>query len=448
MRQALKILSLCALLCGCDRVAKLFAEEPTRDEQARALIERGHNAVEAENFEVAIQLFEQAAGLTLSDPEPQLALGRLHARMGNDGPAILALRRAAELLPADPEVRSLLADIYLRQGNFEAAIDHLRKAAEASEGTPDGALMRKLATALLRTGEVDEAEAIVERVDSASPGDPETLALFAEILIATGDEERAVRLLDVAVAANSDSARVRTVRAKYFYSRGKVEAALREFEVAARAEPDNVAVATGRARALATARRFEEATKVMEEVVASRPTDMNALAALAEIHLMAGDGLAAQRVAEQVIARQPLNGRALYVRARAIEDQSSEDPVRAINAYRQVLDAEASQVEALSRLWRLHAKIGEKANAMSTLEHLLLLGEASAEEEVELAALYAETGINVTRGLKLIGAALGRESGNPRYLGIKRALEAKARERPSRGGSGGGSGIQVIRGGR
>ena len=69
------------------------------------------------------------------------------------------------------------------------------------------------------------------------------------------------------------------------------------------------------------------------------------------------------------------------------------------------------------------------------------------EEEVELAALYGETGINVSRGLKLISAAIARDPGNPRHSAIKRALEEKARALPPRGG-GPGSGIQVLKGGR
>jgi tetratricopeptide (TPR) repeat protein len=441
------IIALSAVLVvGCEKCAQLTREEPTRDEQAQALIERGNAALEAESYEVAAQLFEQAAAFSATNPEPHLALGRIHARMGNDGQAILALQRAVELLPGDVEARKQIAELYLRHGKPGTAVDHLRKAVEVAEGPPDEELMRGLAAALLRAGELDEAEAMVERIDRAAPGNPETLALYAEILIARGDEERAVRLLDVAVASGQDSARVRLARARYFNSRGKVEPALREFELAARADPGNPNVALARARALSAARRFEEAAEVMEEVVLARPSDLNVQASLAEVKLMAGETAAAQQIAEAVIARQANNGRALYVRARAIEDQSADDPVRAINAYRRVVDADANQVEALSRLWRLQAKVGEQTEAITALEHLLLLGEATSEEEIELAGLYGDTGINVARGLKLVAAAYGREPGNPRLPAIKRALEEKARALPPRGGPG--SGIQVLKGGR
>jgi tetratricopeptide (TPR) repeat protein len=434
-----------ALLSGCQKISKLLGDEPSREDQAKALIERGNNALEADNLEVAAQLFEQAATLSASNPEPQLALGRIHARTGNDGQAILALKRVVELVPGNVEARSLLAELYMRHGNPETAIEHLRKALDATEGKPPAELMRRLATALLRAGELDEAEATVERIDREGPGDPETLALFAEVLIAKGDEDRAVRLLDVAAASSSNSPRVRTARAKYFLSRGKVEEALRELDIAVKADPENATIALERARALAAAGRFQEAAGAMEEIVHDRPTDLDAQATLAEIKLMAGDNPGAQQAAEAVISRQPHNGKALYVRARAIEDQSPDDPVRAINAYRQVLEAEENQLEALSRLWRLYSKNGEKSEAISVLEHLLFLGDATAEEEVELAALYGETGINAARGQKLIAAAMKRDPGNPRLITIKRDLDAKARQMPARGG--GGSGIQVLKGG-
>ncbi|MFN7135384.1 MAG: tetratricopeptide repeat protein, partial [Myxococcales bacterium] len=240
---------------------------------------------------------------------------------------------------------------------------------------------------------------------------------------------------------------VRTARARYFYSRGKVNEAIREFDLAVQAAPEDPDAAMARARALATARRHEEARQAIDALADARPTDLNVQATQGEIKLLIGDVEGALDAAENVLARAPRHAKALYVRARAVEkniEETQADPVRAINAYREVIAVNPAQAEALARLWRLYLKRGERNDAMSTLEHLLLLGETTPEEEVELASLYADSGVNAQRGLRLINVALQREPGEPRYLKIKAELEKKAKL--SRAGSG--PGVQILRGGR
>jgi predicted Zn-dependent protease len=409
-------------------------------------MEKGSAAFTAGDLESARELYEKAAGFSPAAAEPQNVLGRIYAQQGNDGQALLSLKRAVELEPSDIPSRVLLSDLYVRHGKPEAAVEQLRAAMETTEGPADAAIVRRLGSALLRAGRLDEAQAVVERLDSAQPGEVDTLALLAEVLIAQRQEERGLRLLDAAVAAAPDAARVRSVRAKYFASRGKVAEALRDYEAGVRAAPDDVDLSLGRARALAAAGRMGEATAQMEEVVRRRPKDTEVQAGLAEMKLLAGDLSGADQAAQQVLGRHPRNARALYVRARIIETGSSADPVRAINAYREAMDADPGQAEALRHLFRLYLKHGDKTDAMSALEHLHLLGEITDEEELELAALYADTGISAQRGLEIIAEALRREPGSARCLALKQKLEAKAAAMPKRRAPG--SGVQILRGGK
>lgn len=441
-------LSLVALtaLVGCDLIGKLSSNEPTPDQKARALAARGRTAYAAGQLEAASQLFEQAAALVANDPEPQLALGQIYSKLGNDGQAILSLKRAVELDPGNPEARTSLADLYLRQGKPEAAAEQLRKALEtAGDQQANPAVRRRLADALLRGGNPDAAEAVVEELQLSGDTDPDTLALLAEILIAKGQEERAVALLDAAVSGGGGSAAVRVARARYFASRGRVNEAVREYDLAAEAAPEDVEIAMARARALATTHRFEEAAAALNTLVTARPTDSNAQAALAEVRLLAGDLAGAKEAAEAVLVRQARNARALYVRARAMEEEGGDDLVRVVHAYREALAADAGQTETLSRLWPILLRLGERNDAISVLERLLFSGEATQDEEVELAALYLEAGISLTRAKSLVAAALKRDPGNRRLEAMRRELEVKARNEPGRSRGGG---IQVLKGGR
>ncbi len=436
----------CLLLpTGCSKLSSMFAAEPTREQQAQAALAAAETAAENGEVETARQQYEKAAALMPNDSAPSLALGRLYAQSGNDGQAIMALKRAAELAPLDPEPRTVLAELYMRQGRPDMALEQLRKAGDGEDGAGAPAeLQRKLVTAQLRLGELDEAEVIIDRLYREDPSNPDTLALYAEVLLARGEEERAVRLLDAAVAASGDSVRVRTARARSFYSRGKVNEAIREFDLAVQAAPSDPDAAIARARALATAGQPEDAKAAMDALVAARPTDLRVQAVQAEIKLLVGDVDGALDAAEGVLARQPTNGKALYVRARAVErnvEQAGGDLTRAINAYREVIEAHPGQAEALGRLWRLYQKSGDRNGAMVALEHLLMLGETTPDEEVELAEMYAKTGVNTGRGLRLINAALQRMPGEPRFLQIRAELTKK--HKPP-----GPKGPVILRGGR
>jgi signal transduction histidine kinase len=84
-------------------------------------------------------------------------------------------------------------------------------------------------------------------------------------------------------------------------------------------------------------------------------------------------------------------------------------------------------------MWRLQQQAGEKEEALVSLERLVEANEASLEEKVALASLYAQTRRRPDRGLKLIAEALKQDAGNPEYLDIQKELK-KALPRKKKSG--------------
>ena len=76
---------------------------------------------------------------------------------------------------------------------------------------------------------------------------------------------------------------------------------------------------------------------------------------------------------------------------------------------------------------------------MSSLERLFFQNQASTDEKVALAQMYAETRTNIERGKKLVDEALRRDPGNAHYKDVRTAL-GKAMG----GASGGSRGPQVM----
>ena len=449
MRLALPItaLTLSLALSGCEQLSPLFKKEPTREEQFVLKLSQGEAALQAGDDERAIAIYKEAAAFTVSNTTPTKALGKIYARLGDSRQALLSFRQVLVHAPNDLEAQRMIADLYALDGNDEAAAKQLRRLVNASAGQPDIALVRRLASALIRSGQLEDAHALVERIAEAAPGDGDTLAVRAKLLIADGDEDEGVLLLDQALRANPNSTGVHLTRARYFLARDNAEAAASELSAAAALLPGDVEIATLQARTLFRLERYAEAATVLESLLEVRTRDLKLQGLLAEVRLAAGQPQEAMQLTESILAEVKTDAQALFVRARAIELSTPEANMPAIGAYRQVLQVHPNHLAALHRLWPLLIRADEKTEAIAMLERLLTLERTTSDEEIELAALYAETALNLPRAKKIIDAALRANPGDERLEEISQKIRVRMKEVPPRS-SRQGSGIQIIKGGR
>ncbi|MGA9524573.1 MAG: tetratricopeptide repeat protein [Myxococcaceae bacterium] len=389
-------------------------------------------------YRPALEAFQVASAALPDDPTPYLHIADAQRQLGNDTAAILALKRADEL-SADkgPELKKQLAGIYQRAGHSKQAIAVL--GALLKENLLADPEILALARLQAREGDVDTAFKTLEHIQRERPDDPAAKVLEAEILLLDGEEQLAANLMDRLVSG-SVLPEAWLLRARYFLNNGHPSLAEADLghitgEAAERAE-----VFALRARVLNALKRHDEAESVLRALVARHPNDPDAIAQLAETKLLQGRAAEAEPLIEKALALRPGFARALYVRARALEAQN--DLHGATQAHRQALKADPSFAPALSRIWRIQAQSGEKTEAMATLERLYFMGEASIEERVSLAELYADLRVQVDRGIKLISDALRKEPQNLRYLEVKQKLQkAGARTRVKRG-------PVILRGGR
>ena len=103
-----------------------------------------------------------------------------------------------------------------------------------------------------------------------------------------------------------------------------------------------------------------------------------------------------------------------------------------------MLDQDEGNSDALHRIWRLYEKNGELPDTIAALENLDTRGIATVDEQFELARLYADTGLNPSRGLKLVAAIARINPHAPGLDEVRRKLSAAAPH---------GGGIQVLHGG-
>ncbi|MHB8879151.1 MAG: tetratricopeptide repeat protein [Myxococcaceae bacterium] len=408
--------------------------------QSNQAMAEGRTLAAAGQYEAAITSYKQAASVAPTDPLPYLALADAYKQLGNDGAAVLAIKQAEELTPrnSDPGLKRQRADLFRRMGQVKPAIAVMMEMRDANQLTDQEVLL--LSRMQARSGEVDSAYKSLERIQLRKPDDPDAKVVEAEILLLSGEEMLAAKLMDRLLTEHPDLTAARLLRARYFLNSGYADMAEADLSAIKGEGATQTEVVEFRARVLNNLKRYDEAVAALKPLIDANPRDAELIAQLAETKLNLGQLNEAQALVDQALALKPKFARALYVRARALETQG--ELKQAAENYQYALRSDPSFGPALSRIWRIYQHRGEKGEAMSALEHLFFMNDASAEEKVALAELYAESHTNLDRAKKLIDEALRREPENTRYRQIKTAIGKVPGSGPKTGG------IIIMKGGR
>jgi cellulose synthase operon protein C len=147
-------------------------------QKARELIEQNMAAGEVSVLDRRVK-----AGLDASDPD----------RSRRDD-AIRTLETLLQDQSATPDDRLQLAQMYRAAGAWQQASTLFRKLITISGNEPR--YLSIYITALLEHDETVNAEAYLERLESASPNHSATVGLRAEVLVAKGEPDKAIELLD------------------------------------------------------------------------------------------------------------------------------------------------------------------------------------------------------------------------------------------------------------
>jgi tetratricopeptide (TPR) repeat protein len=400
----------------------------------------GRTFMAANQPERAAKAFRAAANTAPENIEPLLLMAEAHRAAGDEAQAILAFKEAEAIAPgSDTAIQKAMAELYRRQGHVEQAIATLVELREGDHLTDPELLA--LARLQARTGDPDGAFKSLEPIQRERPDDPDAKVVETEILLIKGEELLAAKLMDRLIEENPGLIEARLLRVRYFLNSGYAAEALQDLSGLTGKDALLPEVVMLRVRILTKLERHTDADAELTRFTEEHPDHVEGLAQLAETKLMLNKPAEAQQLVDKALRLRANYPRALYVRARALELQG--DKRGAEEHYGYALTADPRFAPALSRMWRMHQEAGQKAEAIAVLERLYKIGEASVEEKVTLASMYADSKTNLEKGRKLIDEALEREPGNPKYVAIKAALTRATPKKKS-----GGSGIVIMRGKR
>jgi tetratricopeptide (TPR) repeat protein len=347
------------------------APTPSGDEDPAALFARGRQLLESGDATGAAAAFEAMVDRGIDHPAVRSNLGAAYSRLGRFDEAVEEQRRALDLSGGNPAVRLnlaialskaghipeaaeearlvtaavpdnrravlLLADCHLRMGEsgkVVALLDPL-----AGRAVEDEAVAYLLGMALMKEGELDRAQRVIDRILRQET--PQSRLLLATMSVAAGDCGRALEELDRAralgpalpsqgflrgqclmedndwagaveafrdeVAVDPNHFEAQLLLGTLLREENKGDEALVHLERAGRLRPDHVSVHFGLGCVLADQGRDAEAVSHLERVVEGSPDHMKARVQLAGVYFRLGrtDDAAREREAvKRIMAEQ------------------------------------------------------------------------------------------------------------------------------------------------
>lgn len=150
----------------------------------------------------AIQHLQQAVQQAPDNPNFRLNLGQAFYRAGDAASARTQFQMALQHAGDDVGAREGLALSCVALGRFGEAIPHLRFVAAVEPA--NGVATRALSSALLETGQLDEAEIIARRELEQNPDSPPAYLFLSNLLFLKGNFEEPLVLLEAGYQRTGD----------------------------------------------------------------------------------------------------------------------------------------------------------------------------------------------------------------------------------------------------
>jgi tetratricopeptide (TPR) repeat protein len=373
----------------------------------------------------------------------KLRLAALDHAQDRRAEAHAALDELLKEQPRDVEARVAKARMLLVEGNdpdgaFEhaqAAVDANREAASAQytlglaavemrdltlAEKSFGEVLRinpraaaaqlQLARLQLARGETAGALRSAEEAARQRPGDPVAAVLLSKSLRARGDFSRAEREITKAIERNTESAPLRVEQGELALQRRQTAAARAAFEEALRLDASTHDARVGLISADIVERNVSAAQTRVAGWRSSAPDDLPLKVLAARVEIMAGKPADAERLLREVITADASELEAYDLLGRLYISQGQTD--RAVAEYTALAAKSKAPAGALTMIGLIQESRGDRAAARQQYEEVLAADPRSGVAANNLAWMYAEDG-RVDDAIRLATVATEELRGRP-----------------------------------
>jgi tetratricopeptide (TPR) repeat protein len=189
------------------------------------------------NYAEALTLFGRAKAWSPTLEGLDYNMGRAAFMAADFAEAIAPLSRYLRLHPADSGIRAALAMSQFMTHDYKGCIDELKGAGEGISSIPQ--MQYIYADSLVKTGEVSQGKARLEKLEAANPEIAEVHRALGEVWELDGNCEKAVKELGAAGQINASDPETHFDLGKTESQCGNIADAIQELETAVRLKPDD-----------------------------------------------------------------------------------------------------------------------------------------------------------------------------------------------------------------
>ncbi|MDX8437420.1 YaiO family outer membrane beta-barrel protein [Mesorhizobium abyssinicae] len=313
----------------------------------------GVKARQAQHFDEAADLLKRALALKPDNADALVQLGFVELGRNDPSAARDAFSRALSLAPTYMDASFGLAEVEFRSGNLDAALPLAEKVAGAEPGNADAA-------ALVET--IRKAKQAAGHKPKPAPG-------------AAPAKKASPRRPDLVAGLMEEGRRLRAA--------GKLLDAEQAYRRALKLAPRNTDVLVALGLVAGAGQRFDEAGQFFDRALGIKPGLLDARLGKVRLAIWQGDVPRARLAVDDVLASAPDNVEALNLDARI--SLLEADYARAKQSFARVLAIDPRNAEALVGIGDVRRAEGDDAAARAAYNQALAIEPGSAEIEQRLA---------------------------------------------------------------
>jgi len=317
---------------------------PGQSLPGQALLDQGDKALDAKQYDRAVELYTQAAAADPKDYSAQFDLGLAYSFLGKDTQAIEHYKTALALKPDLAEAQLNLGLSYLRVKDPAAAEPYLESALAAR---PSATAESALARAMARQGNPAAAEPHFRKAMAMDPTRRDDLLELASLYEAAKQPEQAIAIY-------------------------------REF-------PDRPQAQEHLSVLLSATGHTADATVALEAAVAQSPTEENRMA-LAEAYVRANQLAKAEPIAAMLVSLEPRDKETRLFYGKILRDEHKLP--QAAMQFSILLESHPEVAETWTEYGNVLMAMEEYPQALDALDHVRALGAENAGHVFYRAVAY------------------------------------------------------------
>lgn len=323
-----------------EKLKTLFGGRPSAAAGDVVSKRQGDQHLAQGHFEEAAAHYQHAVSVNPRFADAYVGLGFSLVEQKKFGEAVIALERALSIDPALADVHYLLGTASKALGDPAGSIRHFTRALELK---PDFEFAyRDLFDLLRRSGNTEDAKAVIRRAILAFPASAEFRFLLGNLLFDEGDFEGAVSCHGKAVALEPSAAVSHKIMGDAYGRLGQHRKAVECYEKAIAVDPANADTHAALGDAMNASGQGEEAVACYRRAIELKPEHVAAHRFLGNILLERGDKKGAIACYRRVVELEPGSPVAHLVAA-----LSGENPDRVPGGYvEQLFDEYAPTFDA------------------------------------------------------------------------------------------------------